>query len=553
MPPQDKLDAEAFFNTPKDLEVYTNGFYAMLPTTTIYDASYGESSDDIIPLIVPDRIRGTRLVPIARGTGGWSWTNLRSINYFLENYHKCEDVAARTKYSGIARFFRANFYYDKVKTFGDVPWYNKVLKIGDEDLYKGRDSRKLVMDSVLADINFAVNNIPAEVQVNKITKYTALALKVRLCLFEGTFRKYHNLGDHEKFLTEAASAAEELINSGAYTLFSTGGPNAAYRELFARNDQNAVETILARDYNPDFKYHSLANLMTSPTSGSWGFVKDLLDSYLMKDGQRFTDLPGYQIKGFYEEMQDRDPRLKQTTAGPDFVVYGESVREPVSLNATTTGYRVIKALPTRNQWSSAYNDIIIYRFAETLLAFAEAKAELGTLTQADLDKSVNKIRNRVAMPHLILATANANPDPYLVAMYPNVNNGVNKGVILEIRRERRIEMVNEGYRYDDLMRWKEGKKLEKPKLGIYFPSLGAFDFNNDAKPDVYLHTGSTAGAPAGITSFININQRPLTNGTSGNLNPFRINVVFDESKHYLYPIPSEDITLNPKLVQNPNW
>jgi hypothetical protein len=90
-------------------------------------------------------------------------------------------------------------------------------------------------------------------------------------------------------------------------------------------------------------------------------------------------------------------------------------------------------------------------------------------------------------------------------------------------------------------------------VGIYFPSLGAFDFDNDAKADVFLHTGSTAGAPAGITSFININQRPLTNGTSGNLNPFRITVVFDERKHYLYPIPSEDITLNPKLIQNPFW
>jgi hypothetical protein len=445
-PPKDKLDAEAFFNTATDLEVYTNGLYAMLPTTTLYDASYGESSDDVVPLITPDRIRGTRLVPVARGTGGWSWTNLRSINYFLENYHKCPDVAARAKYSGIARFFRATFYYDKVKTFGDVPWYGKVLKIGDPDLYKGRDSRKLVMDSVLADINFAVNNIPAEVQVNKITKYTALALKARICLFEGTFRKYHNLGDHEKFLTEAVSAADELMKSGAYTIFVTGGANVAYRELFARNDQNTVETILAKDFNPAFQFHSMASLMTSPTQGSWGFAKDLLNSYLMKDGTRFTDQPNYQTKGFYDEMQNRDPRLTQTTAGPNFVVYGETAKEPVSLNATTTGYRVIKALPARNQWGSAHNDIIIYRFAETLLAYAEAKAELGTLTQADIDKSVNKIRDRVAMPHLSLTEANALPDPFLVAMYPNVNTGVNKGVILEIRRERRLELVNEGKR-----------------------------------------------------------------------------------------------------------
>jgi starch-binding outer membrane protein, SusD/RagB family len=554
-PPKDKLDANIFFNTATDLEVYTNGFYEMLPTTTVYDAAYGESSDDIVPLITPDRVKGTRQVPVGRGSGGWSWSNLRTINFFLQNYNKCTDEDAKLKYGGIARFFRAYFYYDKVKTFGDVPWYSKVLEAGDEDLYKARDSRKLVMDSVLADIDYAVQNIPREVQLNRITKYTALALKARICLFEGTFRKYHNLGDHEKFLNEAVSATEELMNLGAYKLFTTGGINASYRELFARNEQTPVETILARDYNRDLVRHGLAYLMTSPTAGSFGISKDVINSYLMKDGSRFTDIPGYETMEFYDEMQNRDPRLQQTTAGPNFTVYGTTVSEPVILNATTTGYRVIKALPDRSQWgsSSSYNDIILFRYAETLLIYAEAKAELGSLTQDDLDLSVNKIRDRVGMPHLDLVAANASPDPYLSAMYPNVNSGANKGVTLEIRRERRLELFNEGFRWDDLMRWKEGKKVEQPMVGIYFSKLGAFDFNNDGKADVYVHDGNTSGAPAGISSFINVKQRPLTNGTSGNLNPFRITVTFDESRDYYYPIPMEDLTLNKNLVQNPNW
>lgn len=553
--PNDRIDAGAFFNKAIDLEVYTNSFYSMLPTTTIYDASYGESSDDVVPLITPDRIKGTRLVPVGRGSGGWSWTNLRTINYFLTNYNKCTDNQAKLKFGGIARFFRAYFYYDKVKTFGDVPWYNKVLEAGDSSLYKARDSRLLIMDSVLADINYAVANIPREVKLNQITKYTALLLKSRICLFEGTFRKYHNISGYEKFLTEAAAASDELISYGAYNLFTTGGSGASYRTLFARNDQDVTETILARDYNRDFGSHSLAYYMTSPTMGSWGITKDLINSYLMKDGSRFTNIPGYQTIGFYTEMQNRDPRLTQTTAGPAFTVYGESALEPVNLNATTTGYRVIKALPDRSQWGSgsSYNDIVIFRYAEALLILAEAKAELGTLTQADLDKSINKLRDRVAMPHLELADANSSPDPYLAAMYPNVNNGPNKGVILEIRRERRLEMFGEGLRFDDLIRWKEGKKFEKPMVGIYFPSLGAFDFNNDGKADVFVHNNNTAGAPAGITSFINIKQRPLTGATSGNLNPFRITVTFDETKDYYYPIPLEDLILNKKLTQNPNW
>ncbi|ANH82852.1 carbohydrate-binding protein SusD [Niabella ginsenosidivorans] len=558
-PPRDRLDADQFFNTATDLEVYTNDFYDMLPDYHLYDATYGLSaSDDVVSLIEPAQITGTRLVPVQRGSGGWTWSDLRAINFFLQNYQKCPDEAARHKYGSIARFFRAFFYFDKVKMFGDVPWYNKVLEAGDADLYKARDPRTVVMDSVLADINDAVEYLPAEVQLNRITKYTALLLKARICLYEGTFRKYHtelNLqGSANKWLQDAADAAGQLISSHAYKLFTTGGTDAAYRTLFARNDQDATETILARDYNPTFAHHTLSYLMTSPTQGSWGATKDFVNGFLMADGSRFTDIAGYDTLGFYGEMQHRDPRLTQIVAGPDFKVYGETIVEPVNLNITTTGYRVIKALATRDQWgaSSAYNDIILFRYAEALLIDAEAKAELGTLTQTDLDNTINQLRSRAGMPPANLAHDNADPDAYLGAEYANVT-GANKGILLEIRRERRIEMFNEGQRWDDLMRWKNGKKLEQPMLGIYFPRLGAFDFNNDGKPDVYLYDGDASGAPAGVTSKINIRQRPLTNGTSGNFYPYRNKILFQEPKDYYYPIPLEDLTLNKSLVQNPGW
>ena len=557
--PQDKIDASAFFNNETDLEVYTNQFYDMLPTpsSTIYTLYTDDaSSDNIIPLLASDRVKGARVVPVARGSGGWSFTALRSINFFLKNYGKCPDSAAKLKYGGIARFFRAWFYYDKVKTFGDVPLYTKVLTSDDPDLYKPRDSRKLVMDTVLADINYAIANIPKEVKLNTVTGYTALALKARICLFEGTYRKYHDLGDYQTMLEEAVSASEALINSGAYKLFTTGGPDLAYRELFARVNQDATETIYARDFEKDFQTNGINYFMTSATGGTYGMPKDLVNSYLMKDGGRFTDSAGYDTLGFYAEMQNRDPRLTQTTAGPDFAAYGETKREPVNLSITTTGYRVIKALSTRDQWApnGSYFDLIIFRYAEALLVYAEAKAELGTLTQADLDKSVNLLRDRVGMPHMDMTAANTNPDPYLLGQYPNVDKGANEGVILEIRRERRIEMFNEGLRWDDLMRWKEGKKLEQPMLGIYFPSLGSFDFNNDGKTDVYLHNGNASGAPVGTTSIINVKQKALTNGTSGNFYPLKgITITFDENKDYLYPIPLEDIALNPKIKQNPGW
>jgi starch-binding outer membrane protein, SusD/RagB family len=557
--PPDRIDAQSFFNNATDLQVYTNRFYDLLPqpSASIYTLYTDDaSSDNIVPLLLSDRVKGARIVPVARGTGGWSFSTLRSINYFLQNYQKCPDEAAKLKYGGIARFFRAWFYYDKVKTFGDVPLYTKVLEANDSDLYKPRDSRMVVMDTVLADLNYAIANIPKQVSLNTISGYTALALKSRICLFEGTYRKYHGLGNYQTMLNESASAAETLMATGAYKLFTTGGANVAYRELFARKDQEPTETILARDFNKDFQVNGINYFMTSATGGAYGVPKEFINSFLMKDGTRFTDIQSYQTKQFYEEMQNRDPRLTQITAGPDFVAYGETTREPVNLSITTTGYRVVKALSTKDQWVSngSYSDLIVLRYGEVLLNFAEAKAELGTLTQSDLDKSINLIRSRVGMPPLTVVAANANADPYLFFQYPNVDPGANKGVILEIRRERRIEMFNEGLRWDDLMRWKEGKKLEQPMLGIYFPNLGSFDFNNDGKTDVYLHNGNATGAPPGTTSIINVNQKALTNGTSGNFFPLKgITVVFNEGKDYLYPIPSEDITLNPNLKQNPGW
>lgn len=554
----DQVEADYFFNTGKDLEVATNDFYTMLPTTAVYTDDV--SSDNIVPLNSADRVKGSRIVPTGRGSGGWSWSRLRDINFFLANYHKVDDKAARDHYSGVARFFRAHFYFEKVKRFGDVPWYNKVLVAGDPDLYKARDSRLLVMDSVMADIDYAIKNIPAAVELNKITKYTALILKARIALHEGTFRKYHGIEGHERFLREAVSASSELIQSGVYRLFTAGGKDNAYRDLFARDNQEATETILAADFERGLLSHNLGYQMTSPTMGSWGITKDLINSYLMADGTRFTDRPNYQTMGYFDEFQNRDPRLAQTTAGPNFIVKGQNAVEPVNLNITTTGYRVIKALPTKEQWSSSHFDIIIFRYAEALLILAEAKAELNELTQDDLDKTINVLRSRVGMPKLLMATANANPDTYLESQYTNVDQGSNKGVILEIRRERRIELFNEGLRWDDLMRWKAGKKLEQPMVGIYFAGVGSYDFNGDGKADVFLHTGSTAGAPASVTSMININQRtlrnPLTelqNASSGNLDPFPLGGLFDEDRDYYYPIPLEEFELNNKLKQNPGW
>jgi hypothetical protein len=158
---------------------------------------------------MPEELSGRVQVPSTGG--GWSWGTLRNINTLLGNLHHCKDKAVSTYYEALARFFRAYFYFDKVKQFGDVPWYDKELGSNDPDLYKARDSRELVMQNMLADIDFAIANLPSKKDVYRVTKWTAVALKSRFCLFEGTFRKYHNITEYENgaeyYLDLAAKAS----------------------------------------------------------------------------------------------------------------------------------------------------------------------------------------------------------------------------------------------------------------------------------------------------------------------------------------------------------
>ena len=196
--PKDKLSPETYFKTAEECELFTNEFYLIFPGAT--DIFY-ENADVIIPSALSDAVQNTRTVPAT--DGNWEWDQLRSINFFLEHADQCEDQAAKQKYIGLAKFFRTYFYWLKIRRYGDVPWVDRALAADDEELYKARDSRKTVIKYMLDDINFAIDNLPSEKSVFKVTKWTALALKSRVFLFEGTFRKYHGLGDWEECLKES--------------------------------------------------------------------------------------------------------------------------------------------------------------------------------------------------------------------------------------------------------------------------------------------------------------------------------------------------------------
>ena len=503
--PLDRVTQFDYFKTKSDLELFSNPFYDNLLDKTPYD----EQNDLLVQMTLSDILYGGDKRTVPNTGGGWSWGNLRRINTLLEYVDQCEDKDAVLEYTALSRFFRAAFYFDKVKRFGDVPWYDTQLGSADPDLYKARDSRELVMTKMIEDVDFAINSggLTEEVTPYRVNKWAALALKARFCLFEGTYRKYHGINleghDYTYYLEEAAKAAKTIIDEGPYKIYSTKNPDKDYMMLFAQENASTEEYILAiRNSYEAQVYHNATAYTLLPTQGRPGYTRKFINMYLMKNGTAFTDrTDGWQTLPFTEEVKDRDPRLAQSIRTPGYKRIGAKRVQGPDLGVTITGYQPIKFVQDttasggqidRNDRSTC--DMPVFRYAEVLLNYAEAKAELGTLTQDDLTISVNEIRNRVEMPALNMAEANKNPDWYLSSEeygYPNVT-GANKGVILEIRRERAVELIQEGLRLQDLYRWKAGYCIDQTISGMYFPGPGEYDLSGKGKTDLILYTaGST--------------------------------------------------------------
>ena len=567
--PLDAISPETYYNNADELRSATNQFYGMFPGAA---SGYTESADVVCIFNLPAEVQGIRTVPTSGG--GWNWEYLRAVNFYLSHSVRCDDVDAREHFDGIARFFRAYFYFEKVKRFGEVPWFDRELSSTDPELFRPRDSRDFIMDKILDDLTYAIDNISDKKDLYNVTHWTALALKSRICLFEGTFRKYHGVPGYEKFLNECATASKLFIDNAPYAIYQTGAQ--PYRDLFSSMNAIEEEVILARDYDRSQNVMHEANANTlSPTYGRPGMNKKIVNSYLMTNGDRFTDQPGYETMQYYDEMQNRDPRLTQTVVGPGYMRINSDKVESPNFSSSTTGYQIIKWVTdaSGDGYLGSSNDYILFRAAEVYLNYAEAKAELGTLTQEDLEISIKKIRDRVSMPNIDMDAANANPDPYLCALesgYQNVT-GPNKGVILEIRRERTIELLLEGFRYYDIIRWKEGKVFEQPYKGMYFPGLtqgsgdnryDVFDMNDGTvgdkeKVDICIYTGKKPSVK-NIRKFYKLGDEfVLTDGDKGNIICHDIEKEprqWREDRDYLYPIPTQERLLsNGTLSQNPNW
>ena len=263
-----------------------------------------------------------------------------------------------------------------------------------------------------------------------------------------------------------------------YDIYSTGNTDEDYRNLFIQKDlRSNPEAIFYRAYITDKNTH---NYTRQASENNTGMSKDFVDSYLFLDDGKPIGLTShpYDDSTPAKECEGRDPRYTQTIATPGFIMTlpDLAVNLPaIGTSRTSTGYWNIKG---RSSDLAQFNadksdlDLFIFRYAEVLLNYAEAKYELtGSLTIAELDKSINLIRDRVGMPHL---TTNPDADP----------NAVNYGytvapLLYEIRRERRIELVGEGFRFNDIIRWKAGKLIEGVKLSLIHISRSQLSSKTD--------------------------------------------------------------------------
>lgn len=563
--PLDEISSETFWNTENDLRVYNNRIYDLarrdndVPILMGHDAGFSSHRwgiwylDEFADNIAPTHSRHTRYQQVRAGkhsipTGPqWygyrngSWSFIRTINIGLANYDNASITEeAKNRYKAEARLFRGWFYADKVSKFGDVHWIDRELNIDSEELSAPRTPRDQVMSNVLEDLNFAATHLPDSWNdgggPGRINRWAALLVKARVCLFEGTWRKYHGLGGEQQWLQEAANATKDLIDNGPYDLYSTGDPTRDYNAIHQIPDDitGVPEVMYWRRYERGIFTNHVQSYHRSYNGGA---TKNMVEDYLCTDGLPITLSPLYQGDAQIEDVfVNRDPRLRQTVLHPDDVMvwgYANFDTRPyprmVGMEGgqrINTGYHIIKVYDVTSAhrtYNTSQTPAITLRFGEALLIYAEAMAELGTITQADLDISINRLRDRVGMPHLDMA--NVQMDPRYA------NDGVS-ALIVEIRRERRVELFMEGFRYDDLRRWKQGKKLEQPDLGIRFDDVAAARY-----PGTNIQTSMVDGVP-----YLDVYK-----GRDWE------NPEFDESKHYLWPIPISVISQNPNVKQNPGW
>lgn len=548
--PADQISDPEFWKSPQDMELYLNGLYSVLPGWRLSGSGGNpllDAGTDLaiaVGLWLPTKNPLDGAINVPSSGGGWNWAPVRNVNYFLDNMDRVPEGGLKDHYIGEALFFRAWNYFTLLKQFGDLPIITKTLSSNDEDaLYSPRSSRTEVANFIISDLDMAISKLRKknEVPAQRISKDIAYLLQARVALYEGTWEKYHQndvfkgTTDGNTFIAKAAEAAKAIIDGGTYSL-ATGKPDEVYYELFNQiNLSSNNEILLWRSYSAA-QGDQFTNQLWNWPHGS-GYTQDMIRMYLCTDGLPISLSPLYMGENDIREViQNRDPRLVQSVMNP-----GDPIL--INLKNDTTKYTLpvlggAQNDPTgyesqkfrRPQLDPATGDqsgelaYIIFRYAEAMLIYAEARAELGQLTQADLDLTINQLRARVGMPDMVLASIPTDPNwPDYGYSLPNY--------LHEIRRERAVELLTEGFRFDDLMRWAAHELFvgKRPKGAYYSEELKAAFPNLTVDENNFLDPYITA-----------------LNGPNGGWG-------FNPAKNYLMPIPINELTVNPALTQNPGW
>lgn len=516
----------------------------------------------------------------ANGTSDWIWqrivvpsksddyslpfVQIRSINILLDNIDLASNLTDIEKkhIRSIGYFFKAYQYMDLLNKYGTAIWVENAISDGDKEVLYGtpltRDELAAKIESLLS---YAAENIKVNGDgPNTINKHVVLALTTRFGLREGTWRKYHQLGQAEKYLRLSADAASKLIAANLPLM-------ADYDQLFnSESLANVSEVLLYKQYEQNQITHSLASLARN-SSGRWDLTKTAVDLYLMKDGQSRWSSPQFAgDKNPYDEFRNRDSRLYFTVPPPYKVdashptytwkytndvkdreyidmmarlsvdkrktlpwmnweglilkqephFFDNNLGQPFSVSFT--GYRFYKfSNKIQRIQNQDINDAPVFRMGEILVSYAEAKFELGEFDQSIANQTINPLRARGGVAALQLTNIPSDP----------TRDATVAPQLWEIRRERAVELMGEGFRFDDLRRWKKMDYAVALKRGRYItkgvdvPANAPIPIENNQTQGYISYEGK---APSPFLTY-----------------------------YYLYPIPSAELVQNTNLKQNPEW
>lgn len=524
--PETSIKDDSFWKTENDIKLACNYFYVAISGLPMTEDNRSDDSYATTPNSISD---GSRITPNSSGDYGAPYERIRWANNILEKAELMNlDPAILCKYKAEAKFFRAWNYFELVKKYGDVPLILKTLDIYSPELKNPRTSKDVVVDTIYADLDYAAMYLTTASSLAKspsnygrATETAALALKSRVALYVGTHQKFHNYGTPDKHLQIAVDAANQIMALGYHKLYVSSNSDKSYHDLFHLEGEGVSnrENILVRMYGVD-KNNLIAshNFSRNVEQGTISPTRSLVESYLCTDGLPASISPLAQKTetNSLSIFVNKDPRLNATvykTGDLNWLTSNPTTPFSPTIAQIKTGF-ACKKYVSQSDWllQQSFIDRILIRYAEVLLNYAEAKFELnnGAISNEDLDKSINLIRTRAGMPKLT--------NEFVAANGLDMRN--------EIRRERRVELALEGFRYEDIIRWKIAEQVLPQAV------LGAKYFK-----DEYAKVTNPTITAEGYFVVQPSSKRK-----------------FDPQRDYLYPIPIQEIALtNGAITQNPNW